>query len=72
MDFVFCLGEQQFVEVKMSRVKFFEFSAGTYEFFQYFAVGIVEDVKEDNFIWTEGRNFAADKEIVVCGVFITK
>ena len=55
----------------MSRVRFFEFFAGTDEFFQCFAVGIVEDVKEDNFISTEARNFAADKEIVVCVVFIT-
>ena len=69
MGLVFSLGEQQFVEV--SRVRFFDFFAGTDEFFQYFAVGIVEDVMEDNFIWTEGRNSVADKEIVVCVVFIT-
>ena len=62
MGLVFSLDEKQFVEVKMSEVRFFEFFAGIDEFFQYFAVGFVEDVKEDNFIRTEGRNFAADKE----------
>ena len=59
------------IEVKMSRVRFFEYFAGIDEFFQYFAVGIVEDVKEGNFVWTDSREIAADKEIVVCVVFIT-
>ena len=55
----------------MSQVKFFKFFAGIDEFYENFAVGIVEDVKEGNFVWTDSKNFTAHKEIVVCVVFIT-